>query len=70
MRLVQTAAAWLATRNRTRLDLLVMLALGYVIGARAYATWWGIAVSFGAAMGLTDTATTWLRKRAPRTPHA
>ena len=58
----RTLAGYLSKRHRTRLDIMCALGLGYVIGAQALGTWWGLAVFLASFMGVIDTFTTLLRR--------
>jgi hypothetical protein len=58
---------WLTKRCRTRLDVMGMFGLGYVLGAQDLGTWWGRVVFLASAMGVTDMAATGLRRLTGRT---
>ena len=62
------AAGWAVKRCRTRLDVLAMFGIGYVLGAGAWGTWWGRIAIIACAMGVTDIAATALRRLAGRSP--
>jgi|HubBroStandDraft_6_1064221.scaffolds.fasta_scaffold00062_65 hypothetical protein len=53
---------WLTERRRTRLDVMGMFGLGYVLGDNALGTWWGRVIFLACAMGVTDMAATALRR--------
>lgn len=64
------AVRWLTKRCRTRLDVMGMFGLGYVLGAQDLGTWWGRAIFLAAAMGVTDMAAARLRRLAGRSAKA
>jgi hypothetical protein len=53
---------YLTERRRTRLDVMGMFGLGYVLGAHALGTWWGATVFLASVMGVTDVAAALLRR--------
>lgn len=47
---------YLTRRCRTPLDVAMAAAFGYVLGAHALHTWWGLAVFLASLIGVTDIA--------------